>query len=342
MKKIFNLNLISILMLLLFFIALCSCSKKEKENVSSPNVNIEEISMKTDTSNVNDSKIKTNVNNLESINETDEEYDALDIIEAIEARLKIQEKLNNLKIDSKEDFLSDEEIANLTETDIKLYIAALFKSNIRNLTSKSLYHVFESGLYNKMTTAELDHICKYHFCAIEGNLDNIWLMQQVFEYAKNNNNDELLYRIIDNSAGSMISYYETNDYMLKLVEIYKDYPGQMQSIDFLFFKQNDFNISYEKKANFLDDFLNNANPKYPSYEQALKCFSYHTAIEQFIADSNTDEKYKEKVKKFYIYDLMSYLGSIPYEPVNDMQAIALKLVPYYTNNYQKFKDKYAK
>jgi len=320
-----------IIFLFLFVISACKNSSESSQslenNITNLNI-IEKISI-------------SHENKPEQIQDKNLSENLLD---AIELKLKLQEKFKNLKIESEEDFLSDEEIALLSPHEILQYIDVLFKND--KLHQEAIYHILKSDIMNSDNTNIIKYIYSmigYKIYDTEKNKENI---KMLYDYAKNIGNTELLnilYERILNTIKYNRNIYIARALCIQLSELYQDDPEKKQEIEFHFCKKNEDDTPYEEIEKNFDNFLKNADQNYKSYNEALELFSQQKTIAQILKTIN-DSRFQH-FKYFVLNE--KHLEDLKNQKEKDNRT--LKEIEYlekyhslYSNIYQQTKEIYQK
>ena len=333
---------------IIFILTFClfSCKKSSEQLQHSETTTNQSIIEKiNETPN---SKEKTNIINENKSEEIQAENYAKDLLDAIEFNLQLQEKFKNLKIESEEDFLSDEEIELLSPGNISQYINALFQND--ELYQEAISHILKSSIMNSANINDIKRIYNmigYEVYDTAKNHENIKILH---DYAKNIGDADLLnilYKGVLDSIARNENPYSARVLCLQLSELYQNDPEKKQEIELNFYKKNEIDTPYEKIEKNFDNFLKNANQNYESYNEALKFLSQQKTIEQTSKIINYDyggtryfRGYIYQLDEKYLYDLKNR---------NQKSENILKKIEYlekyhtlYSNIYQQIKETYQK
>jgi len=320
-------------LLLIFVLIISACKKSSEQSQHSEN-------------NDTNKNIIEKTSEVPNTEETQVESFSENLIDAIELKLQFQDKLNNLIIESEEDFLSDEEIAELSPGNISQYINALFKND--KLHQEAIYHILKSGIINSANINDIKRIYnKINFWIYDKdkNKENIIML---YNHAKNIGNTELQ-NILYGKVLDIIKYtenpYNSRVLCLQLSEWYQDDPEKKQEIEFNFYKKNKKETPYEKIEKNFDNFLKNANQNYGSYDEAIEFFSQQKTIDQVLKTLN-DEQFKRIKLEKYMIDA-KYLDNL--KNAKEKDEYTLNRIEYletyhalYSNIYQQIKETYQK
>ena len=332
-------------LLLIFVLIISACKKPSEQSQYSENndTNKNIIEKINEIPNIEE---KTSIINEDNPNETQNENYAKDLLDAIELKLKLQEKLQNLKIECEDEFFSAEEIALLSPDNISQYVNMLFNNS--DLRQDAIYHIFKSGLINSLNANDIKNLYSSvtrNIYDTDKNRENIKMLH---DYAKNIGDTNLLNILYQNSLDMLknnINSYSSRAFFLQLSDLYQDDPEKKQEIEFNFYAKNEVETPYEKIEKNFDNFLKNANQNYDSYNKAIEFLSRQKTIEQVLNMLNYMEF---KYSRFFTFGLdEKYLENL--KNIEEKNEGMLRQIEYlekyhslYSNIYQQIKETYQK
>jgi len=330
-----------IIFLFLFVISACKNSSEPAQSIENNITNLNIIE-------------KISVSHENKPEQIQDENLSENLLDVIELKLNLQEKLKNSEIESAEDFLSAEEIALLSPDDISQYINILFSSNNRNLHQEAIYHIFKSGLINEVNADDIQNLYFNIDSGIYDKDKNRENIKMLYDYAKNLGDTNLLNTLYERSLNIAIydpNFHSYRPFLLQLSEFYQDDPEKKQEIEFYFYTKNKLETPYETIEKNLENFLKNANQNYDSYNKAIEFLSNCKTMRQSFDNKRYIMSVSESSKSYTKFENFTkskeHLEFLKNQEKKDENTLIMiegmeKYLSLYSNIYQQVKETYQK